>query len=207
MKHLDHLVYASPDLQTGIDQIETLLGIRAVFSGRHLAFGTHNALLALGPKCYLEIVSPDPTQTEFQGPLLFSLDTITVPRLVTWVARTDQVENLAARPLDRGLGLGEVGSGSRQTPEGATLTWKATNPYTVIADGVVPFLIDWEQSPHPAGSAPSGAQLIDLRAEHPEAAHVQTILDQLDLELTVSEGVQPALVATIDCPLGRVELR
>ena len=207
MKHLDHLVYASPDLQTGIDQIEKLLGIRAEFRGRHLKLGTHNALLALGPKCYLEIVAPDPEQTNFQGPLLFSLDTITEPRLVTWVARTDQVEDLAARPLDRGLRLGEVVSGSRQTPEGTTLTWKATNPYTVIADGVVPFLIDWEQSAHPAGSAPSGALLVELRAEHPEAAHVQTILEQLNLELPVSKGPQPALVATIDCPLGRVELR
>jgi len=207
MKHVDHLVFASPDLQTGIEQIETLLGIRAVFSGRHLNFGTHNALLALGPKCYLEIVAPDPEQTNFQGPLLFSLDTITEPRLVTWVARTDRVEALAARQLDQGLKLGEVGSGSRQTPEGTTVTWKATNPYTVIADGVVPFLIDWEQSPHPSDSAPAGAQLIALGAEHPEAVHVQTILKQLDLELPVREGLEPALVATIDGPLGRVELR
>ena len=207
MKHVDHLVYASPDLQTGIDQIETLLGIRAVFRGRHLEFGTHNAQLALGPQCYLEIIAPDPEQTDSQGPLLFSLDTITEPRLVTWVARTDQVEELAARQLDRGLKLGRVGSGCRNTPEGSIVTWKATNPYTVIADGVVPFLIDWEQSPHPAGSAPPGAQLIDLRVEHPEPDHVQTILEQLELELPVSQGPQPALVATIDCPLGRVELR
>ena len=207
MKQVDHLVYAAPDLQAGIDQIEAQLGVRAVFRGRHLAFGTHNAQIALGSKCYLEIIAPDPEQADFQGPLLFGLDTISKPRLVTWVARTDQVEELADRTLDRGLKLGEVGSGSRNTPEGSIVTWKATSPYTVIADGVVPFLIDWEQSPHPAESAPSGAQLIDLRIEHPDSAHVQKILGQLDLALPVSKGAQPALVATIDCPLGRVELR
>lgn len=207
MNQVDHLVYASPDLQTGIDRIEALLGIQAVFRGRHPAFGTHNAQIALGPQCYLEIIAPDPEQPDFQGPLLFSLDSITAPRLVTWVARTDQVEQLAARTLDRGLKLGEVAAGSRNTPEGSTVTWKATSPYTVIADGVVPFLIDWEQSPHPAGSAPAGAQLVELRAEHPEPDHAQKILRQLELDLPVSMGTQPALIATIDCPLGRVELR
>jgi hypothetical protein len=46
-----------------------------------------------------------------------------------------------------------------------------------------------------------------VRAEHPDPAHVQKVLNQLDLQLTVSKGSAPALVATINCPLGQVELR
>ena len=48
--------------------------------------------------------------------------------------------------------------------------------------------------------------LIGLRAEHPEAERVQQMLRQLDLDLVVTSGAKPALIATFDSPRGRVEL-
>ncbi len=50
LSRVDHLVYAVPDLDRGIAYIEQLLGIRATLGGRHVGRGTHNALLALGPR-------------------------------------------------------------------------------------------------------------------------------------------------------------
>jgi len=67
--------------------------------------------------------------------------------------------------------------------------------------------IDWGQSPHPARTAASGASLIALRTEHPDAQRVQRLLKKLGLDLPVQSGAAPALVATIDGPRGRVELR
>lgn len=61
--HLDHLVYAVADLLAGMDEIEQLLGVRPVAGDRHPQYGTHNALLSLGPKTYLEIVAADPDRT------------------------------------------------------------------------------------------------------------------------------------------------
>ena len=60
---IDHLVYATPDLDLGIDTIERLLGVRATPGGQHLGAGTRNALVALGPGTYLEIVGPDPANS------------------------------------------------------------------------------------------------------------------------------------------------
>lgn len=204
---IDHLLFAVHDRDAGIKQIEDLLGIRAVPGGKHNGLGTHNALLALGPQTYLEIIAPDPEQEEYQRPRLLGLDDLTEPRLIAWVARTDKIEELANIKLDRGKQLGEVLSGSRQTTAGDILTWRFTDPFTVIAEGVVPFLIDWGKSPHPAKTAPPGAKLISLSVEHPDPDHVGAIFGQLELDLPVSKGPEPALVAMIDSPKGQVELR
>ena len=47
MSRVDHLVYASPNLEEGIDRIESLLGVRATPGGSHPQWGTANALIAI----------------------------------------------------------------------------------------------------------------------------------------------------------------
>jgi hypothetical protein len=42
---------------------------------------------------------------------------------------------------------------------------------------------------------------------HPEPSRVRGMLAQLGLDLAVAPGPRPALIATIDGPRGRVELR
>lgn len=204
---VDHLIYGAPDLQTGVEQIERLLGVRASIGGKHIGLGTHNALISLGSQCYLEIIAPDPEQEEFRRPLLFGLDLLSSPRLVRWVAKGDHLEQLSFLNLGRGESLGMVSSGGRMTPEGYTLTWSFTDPYVALADGIVPFFIDWGQSPHPADSAPQGAVLRELNAEHPDPDYAQSMLDQLGLAIRVSAGRRAALVAVIDSPRGQVVLR
>jgi hypothetical protein len=76
-----------------------------------------------------------------------------------------------------------------------------------VGDGLVPFLIDWGGGPHPAEDAPGGVRLVDLRAEHPDPSAIGRLLRHLDIELRVSKGPSRALVATLETPLGRVELR
>jgi hypothetical protein len=77
----------------------------------------------------------------------------------------------------------------------------------VVADGVVPFFINWGTTPHPAASASVGGTLIALRAEHPDPERVRRTLEQLEIALPVRPGSSVSLIATIDSPRGRVELR
>jgi hypothetical protein len=207
LSRVDHILLAAPDLQEGVEFVEERLGIRASTGGSHIGLGTRNALLALGPATYLEIIAPDPEQTTYRKPRLLGIDDLTAPKLAAWVAKADDLEQLASKELSGGLRLGEVLSGSRLNPDGVELTWRFTDPFTVIAGGTIPFFIDWGQSPHPAAQAAPGASLVSLRAEHPEPEHVRALLDQLGLNLPVSKGPKAALVATIECPKGIVELR
>ena len=204
---VDHLVYATPDLDLGIDTIERLLGVRATPGGQHLGAGTRNALVALGPGTYLEIVGPDREQPEPEQPRWFRIDEIDAPQLVTWAAKADAIERVSNEARQLGIGLGDIVAGSRRRGDGVLLAWRYTNPRTIVADGVIPFLIDWGTTPHPSESAAHGASLIHLRAEHPQPEPIRDIARQLGLSFQIDLGSQPALFATIASPRGEVELR
>ena len=206
LTRLDHLVYATPDLGLGVDTIDKLLGVRATPGGQHPGLGTRNALVALGPSSYLEIIGPDPEQPKPTGRRRFGIDELKAPRLVAWVAKGTELEKLAAAAAERGVKLGAVIPGSRRRPDGVVLSWRYTDPNTVLADGLVPFFIDWGTSPHPSATAARGATLVQVRAEHPDAERTQKMLDILGLDLRVQKGSSPAIIATIDGLRGRVEL-
>src|SRR5262245_27306715 len=207
MARVDHLVYAAPDLNRGVEEVEKLLGVRATPGGQHPGRGTRNALITLGPSTYLEIIAPDPEQPHPKTPRPFGIDGLKESRLVAWAAKGDDLGRLRNEAERKGARLGEVISGSRRRADGVLLSWRYTDPRTVLADGLVPFFIDWGQSPHPARTAAQGASLIALRAEHPDAQRVQRLLRGLGIDLPVQTGATPALVAIIDSPRGRVELR
>ena len=204
---VDHLVYATPDLNRGIDDLEKLLGIRATPGGQHLGIGTRNAVIALGPTTYFEIIGPDPEQPEPEKPRWFGLDTLRVPQLTAWFATVNDLGKLVTHAAEQGVKLGTVLAGSRRRPDGTLLSWLATDPRVVIADGIVPGFINWGPTVHPARNAAQGATLLDFRAEHPDPASVQKILTRLGIDLPVSTGMRATLIASVSAPKGLVELR
>jgi len=207
LSQVDHLVYATPDLNRGIAEIEQLTGVRASPGGQHPGGGTRNALVALGPKSYLEIIAPDPDQPAPSTPRTFGIDNLQRSKLVTWAAKTNDLEQLKLQAERNGVPLALVSPGSRKRPDGVVLSWQTTRTATAVGDGIVPFFIDWGQSPHPAQSAATGLTLVELRAEHPDPQEVQHVLSALGLDLQVRKGTNAALIATIKGPRGTVELR
>lgn len=207
MSRVDHLVYATPDLNRGVEEIEKLLGVRATAGGQHPGFGTRNALIALGPTTYLEVIGPDPEQPPPKEPRPFGIDGLKESRLVAWFVNTPDLERLRGEAVAKGVNLGKVRSGSRRRPDGVELSWQFTDPSVLVADGIVPLFINWGESPHPAATAAKGATLVSLRAQHPDVRSVREMLQHLKLDLPVSLGASPALIAIIEGPRGPVELR
>ncbi len=201
---IDHIIYAAPSLESGMDKIEALLGIRPVNGGQHPGLGTHNALLALGPGCYLEVIAPDPKQPTVERPLWIPVDTVEKPRLIYWAAKADELKKLVQEARSQGVNLGWVSEGSRLRPDGQHLRWRLTDPRANPADGVVPFFIDWMGTSHPAESLPKGGELISLKAWHPEAERVREQLKVLGLDLEVEQGNEPRLEARIKKTKGEV---
>ena len=209
---VDHLVYATPDLEEGVRRIEDLTGVRASEGGSHPGRGTRNALLALAGDSYLEIIGPDPQQPAPAEARPFGVDRLAEPRLVTWAAQAPDIEQHVARARRRGFDPGQVISMSRDLPGGDRLEWRLTLPpaAAVASDEgswLVPFLIDWGETPHPSRTSAGGCRLVGLRAEHPQPETAQAALDALELPLKVELGAAVLLEASLETPRGSVRLR
>src|SRR5678815_2093737 len=97
---LDHIVIGSATLDEGIDWVEQQLGARPVPGGQHVGMGTHNALLKLGARSYLEVIAIDPDGAPPARPRWFALDEPEMraqlaerPRLITWAVRSESLAN------------------------------------------------------------------------------------------------------------------
>jgi hypothetical protein len=207
---IDHLVVAAVTLADGIDYIANRLGVAPRAGGRHETMGTHNALLKLGERLYLEVIAIDPQGIKPSRPRWFDLDNIALqaelteePRLIHWVARTDDLERAAAAcPTD----LGRAHAMRR-----GDYRWRMTIPDDgkLPERGLVPTLIQWDVSSHPADTLPpSPITLVQLAATHPEPAAVRAALAALKLQdqLTVTYDRQTRLAAMLRTPQGMVTL-
>jgi hypothetical protein len=202
---LDHLVYAAPSLTAAMIDIEARLGVRPASGGTHIGGLTHNALLSLGEGSYLELIAPV-RHAELAAGLPFGLEAITEPRLIAWAVSVDDIEERVASTKKRGYDPGAIVQGGRDLPEGSSLSWRLAISPRPAGDGLVPFIIQWLSEPHPSSTAPAGCRLASLRAEHPDPPGVKAILDALAVDLEVTAGPSPRLIATLATPNGRVEL-
>lgn len=202
---VDHLVYAAPDLATAVADLEERFGVRAQAGGKHMGAGTHNALLSLGPRTYLEIIAPDPAQPEPPMPRPLGVESVTHAGLVAWALACDDIDGMVAQARRRGYDPGEISDGQRVAPAGTVLRWHAT--LNTLADSLVPFLICWGGTEHPARSAPHGLVLESIQIEHPDPPALAPLLTALGADVEVKPAVAPALVAHLTGPNGSKVLR
>ncbi len=197
---LDHLVVAARTLNEGVGHVSRLLGCDLQAGGKHTRMGTHNALLSLGPDCYLEVIAIDPDAPPPPQPRWFGLDGFKgVPRLVHWVARTSDIE--ASRPAHcRVLDM-----------ERGDFRWRfaVTLDGVPDLDGTVPALIQWQAGGHPCNRLPDhGLRLRRLSLGHDQPQRLHGELARLGLADQVSIAANgPALKAEIQVGGKIVELR
>jgi len=200
---LDHVLLGINDLDRGVNWVEKLTGVRAVQGGAHPGRGTRNALLALGPTCYLEIIAPDPQQ---QSPAWFSqILTTAEPRLITWAAHTPDIAALAKGAQSAGFEIDGPHDGARTRPDGKTLLWKS---FRLKDDrgGLLPFFIEWSRdSVHPAQDAPPGCQIENLDLYSPDSGELMHVLRALSLNVSVAPAEKPRMLLRLKTPRGEVE--
>ncbi|MFZ0963983.1 MAG: VOC family protein [Terriglobia bacterium] len=201
---LDHLILGIDDLDRGIAWVEQRTGVRAAFGGVHPGRGTRNALLALGPDCYLEIIAPDPEQS---SPNWFSqVLTLHEPRLIGWAVHTPHLNTLAQTAAAAGFPIDGPHDGARARPDGKILSWKLLR----LRDdrgGLLPFFIEWgRDSVHPAADAPQGCMLERFHLESPDASELARACHTLDVEVRVDPREKPLVLACLRSPRREVEL-
>ena len=171
---LDHLAIAAGQLGEGIDFVEDKLGVRMPLGGKHPGMHTHNAVMKLGEKLYLEVIAIDPEAGPPMQPRWFGLDDPATrarlsaigPHLIGWLARTD---DMAASLRAGGPELGAAMPMSR-----GGLNWQiAVRPDGALPmGGLLPVLIQWPPGIHPAAQRMPdlGVRLLGLtlRAAKPE---------------------------------------
>jgi len=199
---VDHLVYACPELGPEVERIAALTGVRPAYGGQHPGLGTHNALLSLGPRTYLEIIAPDPSQPHPAEPHPFGLAGLSGPALRAWAAAPGDLDGVVARSRAAGFDYGEVIAGQRRTAEGHDLAWRMTETSDPAQDTVAPFLIDWADSPHPAATSPAGVTLTEFAISSPDPERLAARLRLLGLIVPVERADQPALRAVLTGPDG-----
>jgi hypothetical protein len=174
--------------------VEERLAARVLPGGRHPRWGTRNAILPVGPTCYLEIIGPG---RPGERPALFGIGDLKEPRLVTWAARSDDLALTLVQAAALDIRLGARQAGQRIGGDGRALSWELTDPMADRAGGVIPFFIDLKESRHPASDRePGGPELIALTAEHPEAEKVAQQLEALFVPLAVTPGPLPGMGAS-----------
>jgi hypothetical protein len=224
---VDHLVVLAHTLEQGVQWCEAVLGVTPGAGGEHAAFGTHNRLLKIAtptqPLAYLEIIAIDPeAKPPAQGKRWFDMDDPAVraavasaPRLLHFVASTDDIQAARIALKNQGLDRGPVVHAKRHSRKGV-LHWQITvrEDGQRLFNGTLPSLIQWgkadEAEPmrlHPRNSLPrSGVSLQNMAVSHPSAAKLVAAYAAMGLEGIAVQTGPANLIVTLRTPKGLVTL-
>jgi hypothetical protein len=166
----DHLVVAARTLDEGSTWIASHLGAPMAPGGKHALMGTHNRLLSLGGRRFLEVIAADPDAPAPSRPRWFGLDTAVMkaqlergPALVHWVMRTDDID-AALHGYPEPVDVLDLARGD--------FRWRIGVPRDgrIPCAGDCPTLIQWQGGLHPGDRLPpSGCALLELGRERGEA--------------------------------------
>jgi hypothetical protein len=209
---LDHIMWACDDLERGSRRLEALTGVSPRYGGVHASGLTHNALVPLGPRCYLEILAPTGPQASGEDAWCRLARGAHEPRVLTYCLRSSRpLSDIAPAAAGLGAKNAKVLSNGRTTPEGVRLNWRWLGPTLEKFGLAFPFFIDWLDSPHPAETlahtgAHSGVQLVRFAVGHPRAEELQRTLVDLGSSIDTYAADNVEFQVALQTPLGAVSL-
>ncbi len=203
---VDHVVYCTYNLSSGIEYIAQVTGVRPEIGGRHLTKGTHNAILKIGKKAYLEILAPDPKNEDIIGPRWMGIDLLTSPKITRWAVNSIAIGAESKILRSFRPQYGKLESGSRLLNGDQMLTWQLTDPLSLPEIDIIPFLIDWKGSPHPADRMQQKCSLIDINLKYPDPEQSNKLFTRLGLGIQAKDDPYPEIQISLDTPLGVVKI-
>jgi len=204
MLQIDHLVIGVAALDAGVREFEELTGVRPAYGGEHPDRGTHNALISLGNRTYLELLAPRPGAGVTES-LRFLADLAELTP-VMWAVSTDDITQTAERLASAGYEASKPVPGSRKQENGSTLHWTVFEMADPNLAGA-PFFIEWsETSDHPSASSPDGCELGSLVIEDPEPDRLLGLIQLLGLNINVVQAPASLLTIVLRCPNGDIRL-
>jgi catechol 2,3-dioxygenase-like lactoylglutathione lyase family enzyme len=163
MLRFDHLVIAARDLEAASADFHRL-GFDVRPGGRHVGFGTRNAIVRFGLD-YLELITVDDEQLALRtsrGALVEFLRDHEIG-LCAYALATDDLDSLAHLAHESGIEMNGPFSMQRRRPDGSLLTWRLLVPDGNQYFKPWPFFIQWDLPDverlalEPRGAHPNGA--------------------------------------------------
>jgi hypothetical protein len=121
---IDHVIYGTADLDLATARVEADLGLTAVPGGRHEGVGTHNRIVPLGDRSFIELLAVADAReaagselgaalvaaiARREGLLAWAIEVAGDPRRIEdWLDGADlPVRVVAGEPSVRAVGIGE----------------------------------------------------------------------------------------------------
>ena len=211
MTKIDHLVVGAANLSAGVEYVNGLLGVDMPYGGEHEKMGTHNHLMQLGSRLFLEVIAINPQALKPDRCRWYGLDDPEIqleiknqPRLLTWVVNTKDISALIRSKLFD-FGKPELISRSH-------LSWYFGLPDDgrLFEGGTLPYIIQWNTNQHPAVKmANLKCKFKSLDIYHPDTEWLGEVLTSIGaLELVnLYQTAKPAhFIANIETPQGLKQL-
>jgi hypothetical protein len=190
---IDHVIYATRDLDRAAARLADELGVAAVGGGRHEGLGTHNQILPLGGG-YLELLAvrdPEEAAGSALGAALQARIEQQGDGLMGWAVALDEIEPVAARLRSSITTIARQGMTARLTGLAESLR-RPFLPFFLTRDSGV-------EDPGTAGAA-GGITWIEVAGDR---ALLERWLGGAELPVRIAEG--PAGVRAVG--IGDRELR
>ncbi len=208
---IDHVAIGADNLDQGIAEMQTLLGVTVPRGSKHDAMSTHNCVMQSGNESFFELIAIDPDAPADPGRIRwFTLDDpatqarlLTRPRPLCWVVGTDDLDGvIAASPVD----LGEIVLFTR-----GDRSWRLTVPKDghLPMGGLLPAFIEWSPGPHPSVAQQDlGVRLEKVQLSHPDPDTLNAILKTLQVDhlAQVSAG-EMGLSLAFSAPTGIAHIK
>ena len=146
MHKLDHIVFGALTLEEGTEFVEDLLQAKLSDIGYHKDMGTHNRVIRISERVYLEVIAIDPKSSNLSNKKWFNLDN---SKLQSKLKKSPQIIGYVIEKKDMSISkyYDPFFEASR-----ANFRWQFAMPTSknnildsqIIETGVIPSLISWK---------------------------------------------------------------